>query len=45
MALILCLFLNLDISSLTVAILRSPCIVSLIRYQGASIKDLGVFDW
>ena len=21
------------------------CIVSLVTYQGATIKDLGVFDW
>ena len=39
------LLLNLDISSLTVGILRSRCIVSLVTYQGASMKDLRVFDW
>ena len=39
------LLLNLDISSLTVGILRSLCIVSLVTYQGASIKNLRVFDW
>ena len=39
------LLLNLDISSLTVGILRSRCIVSLVTYQGASIKNLRVFDW
>ena len=36
------LLLNLDISSLTVGILRSRCIVSLVAYQGASIEDLRV---
>ena len=41
---ILYLFLNLDISSLIVGILRSGCIVSLVTYQGASVKDLRVFD-
>ena len=35
----------MDISSLTVGILRSRCIVSLVTHQVASIKDLGVFDW
>ena len=45
LTLILYLFLNLDISSLTVGILRSPCIVSLATDQGASIKDFRVFDW
>ena len=39
------LLLNLDISSLTVGILRSRYIVSLITYQGPSIKDPRVFDW
>ena len=39
------LLLNLDISSLTIGVLRSRCIVSLVTYQGASIKDLRVFDW
>ena len=39
------LLLNLDNSSLTVGILRSRCIVSLVTYQGASIKDLRDFDW
>ena len=39
------LLLNLDIFSFTVNILRSRCIVSLVTYEGASIKDLGVFDW
>ena len=39
------LLLNLDISSLTVGILRSRCIVSLVTYEGASIKNLRVFDW
>ena len=40
------LLLNLDIRhSLTVGILRSRCIVSLVTYQGASIKDLRVFNW
>ena len=39
------LLLNLDISSLTVSILRSRCVVSLLTYQGASIKDLRVFDY
>ena len=38
------LLLNSDISSLTVGVLRSRCIVSLVTYQGASIKDLRVFD-
>ena len=33
------LLLNLDIFSLTVGILRSPCVVSLVTYQGASIKE------
>ena len=37
------LLLNLDIS-LTVGILRLRCIVSLVIYQGASIKDLRVFN-
>ena len=41
----LCLLLNLDISSLTVGILRLRCTVSLVTYQEASIKDLEVFDW
>ena len=44
LTLILYLFLNLDISSLIVGILRSGCIVSLVTYQGASVKDLRVFD-
>ena len=39
------ILLNLDISSLTVGILRSRYVVSLVTYQGASIKDLRVFDW
>ena len=39
------LLLNLDISSLTVGILSSRCIVSLVTYQGTSIKDLRVFHW
>ena len=39
------LLLNLHISSLTVDILRWQGIVSLVVYQGTSIKDLGVFDW
>ena len=38
------LLLNLDISSLTVSILRSRCIVSLVTYQAVSIKDLRDFD-
>ena len=38
------LLLNLHISSLTVGILRLPCIVSLATYQAASIEDLRVFD-
>ena len=38
------LLLNLDISSLTVGILRSRCIVSLETFQGASIENLRVFD-
>ena len=37
------LLLNLDIFSLTVGILRSRCLVSLVIYQDASIKDLRVF--
>ena len=45
LTLILYLFLNLDISSLIMGILRSECIVSLVTYQGASVKDLRVFDW
>ena len=45
LTLILYLFLNLDISSLTVGILRSRCVVSLVTNQGASIKNLRVFDW
>ena len=45
LTLILYLFLNLDISFLTAGILRSRCIVSLVTYQSASIKDLRVFDW
>ena len=43
--LVLYLLLNLDISSLIIGILMSRCIVSLVTYQGASIKDLKVFDW
>ena len=39
------LLLNLHISSLTVGILRWQGIVSLVVYQGTSIKDLRVFDW
>ena len=39
------MLVNLDISSLTMGILRPRCIVSLVIYQGASIKDLRVFDW
>ena len=39
------LLLNLDISSLAVGILRLPCIVSSVTYQGASIKDVRVFYW
>ena len=42
---ILYVLVNLDISFLTVGILRSRCIVSLVTYQGASIKNLRVFDW
>ena len=41
--LILYLLLNLDISSLTVGILRSRCIVSLVTYQSASIKNLKLY--
>ena len=37
--------LELCISSLTVGILRSRWIASLVTYQGASIRDLRVFDW
>ena len=40
LTLILYLLLNFDISSLTVGILRSRCIVSLVTYQDASIKHL-----
>ena len=45
LTLILYLLPNVDISSLTENILRSPCIVSLVTYQGAFIKDLRAFDW
>ena len=34
------LLLNLDISSLTVGILRSRCIFSLVTYQGAYLRIL-----
>ena len=36
---------NLHISSLTEGILRSRCIVSLVAYQGAFIKNLRVSHW
>ena len=39
------LLLYFVISSLTVGILRSRRIALLVTYQGASIRDLGVFDW
>ena len=42
--LLLYLPLYFAISSLTVGMLRSRCIVSLETYQGASIRDLRVFD-
>ena len=45
LTLALYLLLDLDISSLTVGILRSRWIVSLVTYQGAFIRDLSVFDW
>ena len=45
LTLVLYLLLDLCISSLTVGILRSGWIVSLVTYQGASIRDLSVFDW
>ena len=44
MTLLLYLLLYFDISSLTVDILRSRCIASLVTYQSAFIRDLGVFD-
>ena len=45
LTLALYLLLDLDISSLTVGILRSRWMVSLVTYQGAFIRDLSVFDW
>ena len=45
LTLALYLLLDLYISSLTVGILKSRWIVSLVTYQGAFIRDLGVFDW
>ena len=44
LTLVLYLFLDLCISSLTVGILRSRWIVSLVTYQGAFNRDLSVFD-
>ena len=45
LTLLLYLQLYFAISSLSVGILRSRCIFSLVTYQGASIRDLSVFDW
>ena len=45
LTLLIYLLLHLVISSLTVDTLRSRCIASLVTYQGASIRNLSVFDW